>query len=240
VSLGTIVDKGARRPGSLFIDGLGSSEMGFSLFRAIHTPRTNVFNRCIGKPLEWVDATVLDDEGRKLPPYQIGKLGVKSPTITPGYWNDSLLTERTRMNGYWLTWDMFYYDEEKNFFHVDRIPDVIHTKKGPVYSLQTEELLMKFCPELADCTVVGVPEDGKEGLLVPIALVRLKKFVVSEPDNLAAKLNQVLSTHQRQTLARVIIATEQVIPLGPTGKVLKRDLREKYKGILAGNTSGGK
>lgn len=59
---------GKRLPGSLFIDGLGSSEMGFSLFRNVHTPGTELYNRCIGKPLDWVDAAVLDDNGEPLPP----------------------------------------------------------------------------------------------------------------------------------------------------------------------------
>ena len=64
---------------------------------------------------------------------------MRAPTITPGYWNDSLLTVRSRLAGYWLTGDLVYRDGNGELFHVDRVPDAIKTRSGMVYSLVVEE-----------------------------------------------------------------------------------------------------
>jgi long-chain acyl-CoA synthetase len=234
ISVGTREKNGQTTTGSIFIDGLGSSEMGFSLFRMVHTPETELYHRCIGTALDWVDAVVLGEHGEKLPPYRIGKLGVKSPTITPGYWNDSVLTMRSQVNGYWLTGDLFYHDEQGRFFHVDRIPDAIKTADGVFYSLQNEELLMRHFPELADCTIIGVPEDDTYS--VPVALVRLKAGVAVDLKALKEKINVLLKAEKKLPLKLVLQADPKSIPLGPTGKVLKRELRDQYRLLFADKT----
>jgi acyl-coenzyme A synthetase/AMP-(fatty) acid ligase len=223
--------EGVKQPGSVFIDGLGSSEMGFSLFRNVHTLATSNYNRCIGKPLDWVDAAVLGENGERLPPYRVGKLGVKSPTITPGYWNDSALTARSQVNGYFLTGDMFYQDENGRFFHVDRIPDVIKTTGGPVYSLETEEFLIKNFSLVSDCTVVAAP--GENGAQVAVVVVRLKKGEVEDSETLLASFNQELLNAGKRPLGGLIFGELTDIPLGPTGKVLKRELREYFRELFA-------
>lgn len=226
IARGHRIVKGEQVPGSVFIDGLGSSEMGFSLFRNVHTPGSKTFDRCIGAPLDFVEAAVLSDDGEKLPPYRVGKLGVKSPTITPGYWNDSVLTARSQLSGYFLTGDLFYYDEQGRFFHVDRVPDAIRTDKGVVYSLQTEEFLLKNFVEIADCTVVATPDDRDR--TVAVAVVRLKRGVERQADSLLNRFNERLEAAGRLRLAAVALGDSRDFPLGPTGKVLKRELREQF------------
>jgi acyl-coenzyme A synthetase/AMP-(fatty) acid ligase len=226
ISVGTRNKDGKEVPGSIFIDGLGSSEMGFSLFRMVQTPDSAIYNRCIGTALEWVDAAIIGENGEKLSPFKVGKLGVRSPSITPGYWNDSILTARARVHGYWLTGDLFYQDEQGRFFHVDRIPDAITTEKGMLYSLQTEEFLMRHFKELADCTIVGAPlSDSHSGA---VALVRLNAGVTSSEELLLAVFNEKLISESMTPLKVVVKADPKSIPLGPTGKVLKRELRDQY------------
>ncbi len=227
IEKGHHVVEGRNSPGSIFIDGLGSSEMGFSLFRNVHTATTEHYNRCIGKPLDWVDAAVLDEQGNRLPPYRVGKLGVKSPTITPGYWNDSALTAKSTLNGYFLTGDLFYTDVEGRFFHVDRIPDAIKTKHGTIYSLETEEWLIKNYPEILDCTVVAAP--ASDGMESAVAIIRLKHGVHRDGDLLLAKLNVGLGAAAKKPLASVFFGELSDFPLGPTGKVLKREMRELFR-----------
>jgi len=234
IAKGHRVVEGRKVAGSIFIDGLGSSEMGFSLFRNVHTLGTEHYNRCIGKPLDWVDAVVLGDNGEELPPRRIGKLGVKSPTITSGYWNDSLLTARSQVNGYFLTGDMFYRDEEGRFFHVDRIPDVIQTKHGVLYSLETEEILLKAFPELSDITVVAAPEEG--GASIGVAVTRVRPGSVGDSDDLLERFNEVLGTKGKVLLGSVVLAELEDVPLGPTGKVLKRELRDHFRDCFRKST----
>ena len=122
-------------PGSQFIDGLGSSEMGMANFGQVTTPETERDDRCVGRPLEGVTAAVLDEDGQEVPDGTVGLLGVKTPSRTPGYWNDPRLTASFESNGWWLTGDLARRDAEGRFYHLDRTVDVIDTETGPVYSL---------------------------------------------------------------------------------------------------------
>jgi hypothetical protein len=114
----------------VFTDGLGSSETGYSLFHNGHQPGKPKFERCVGKPMSFAEAAVLAEDGTPLPPGEPGRLGVRSPTLTPGYWNDSLTFHRLRLGGYWLTGDLAYRDEENNFYHLDRAPDADADRRG--------------------------------------------------------------------------------------------------------------
>ncbi len=229
-SLGNHVKDGRVVAGSLFIDGMGSSEMGFSLFRNLHGAGPSVFDRCVGTPLEWVDAAVLSESGELLPAGEVGRLGVRGPSITRGYWNDSQLTYRSQLSGYWLTGDLAYHDGEGRFYHVDRTPDVVHTGAGPLYSLRTEELLLKSFPELADCSVIAVPKgDGTEGGLL---LARVRGHEWTSGDQLLDDANRVLDERGWPCLSAALIVTPEDIPLGTTGKVLKNLLRERYRGFF--------
>ncbi|NRQ38555.1 acyl--CoA ligase [Nonomuraea sp. NN258] len=226
---------GETLPGSQFIDGLGSSEMGMALFGQITSPETARADRCVGKAQAAViKAAVLDENGAEVPDGTVGLLGVITPSRTPGYWNDSRLTRSFELNGYWLTGDVARRDAEGNFYHLDRTVDVIDTAHGPVYSLPIEEILIADCADLVqDCSVVGVP--GPAGQR-PIAVVRLQADAVgAAAEEVREKANKALADAGLATLAAVVIArTDADYPLGPTGKVLKRELRTRHAALFAG------
>jgi acyl-coenzyme A synthetase/AMP-(fatty) acid ligase len=224
---------GGALPGSQFIDGLGSSEMGMALFGGLTTPETPRNDRCVGKPQEAViRAAVLDDDGNELPDGTVGLLGVITPSRTPGYWKNPRLTESFELNGFWLTGDLARRDAEGYYYHLDRTVDVIDTLAGPVYSLPIEEVLIADCADLVqDCSVVGVPAPDGRGQL-PIAVVRLQAGAAA--DLLLEKANKELATAGLATLAEVVIArTPEDFPLGPTGKVLKRELRTRHADMFS-------
>lgn len=222
------------RPGSSFVDGLGSSEMGMALFRRVSTPETELYARCIGKPVAIVErVAVLDDSGRELGSGRAGRLGVRTPTVTAGYWNDSAMTARSFLSGYWLTGDIVRRDEQGYFFHLDRVPDVIHTSDGPLYSLPMEEAILAGCPAIADCAIVAVAARCSDGSSEPFATVRLKPEAHA-PADLLATLNDALARRLQPALGGALVARSAAdFPLGPTGKVLKRRLRERFADVLA-------
>lgn len=222
-------------PGSRFVDGLGASELGMALFQRISTPETTSYGRCIGQPIEVVEeAAVLDPEGQPLPPQQAGLLGVKSPTITPGYWNDTLRTVKSRLRGYWLTGDVVYRDEQGMFFHLDRQQDVIASAEGPVYSLPMEEILLLH-QHIADCAVVGVG-NGMNSTQRPIGVAVLSPGSSVDRTVLLGEVNRELAAAGHATLADLRIARSSAeFPVGPTGKVLKRQLRESLGGTTHGS-----
>ncbi len=218
-------------PGSVFVDGLGSSEMGFSVFRQEHTYDSSDYGRCVGTPVHWAQAEILTDDGLRLGPNQVGRLAVRSPSITPGYWNDPELTAAARRGEFFLTGDVAYRDERGRFYQVDRVPDVIHTPTGPAYSLVMEELILNALPEVKDCSVVALTDDA--GRSAPAAVLHLEPEMVvqmpSEADTLItlnAVLRADLKTPGVKLLVAVVFMERHDVPHGPTGKVLKRALRD--------------
>ncbi|EKX68288.1 long-chain fatty acid--CoA ligase [Streptomyces ipomoeae] len=245
--------KRVRVDGSVFVDGLGSSEAGYSVFHNRHTKDTSAYSRRVGKPISFAEAAVLAEDGTPLPPGQIGRLGLKSPTLTPGYWNDSVTWNRMRLGGYWLTGDLAHQDEEGNFYHLDRAPDAIRTRAGIVFSTRTEELLLAELPGLADCTVVGVAPDGVradwdgDGEAEAYALLQLADAdgdagaEVAEDDAGDAgaeggegdavwteRVNTVLTNAGFPPLSRALRMKPDDVAKGATGKVLKRVMRDRF------------
>lgn len=218
--------------GSCFIDNLGSSEFGFAAFRNVHKPgqRANErYDRCIGRPFDWVDAAVLNDAGDELPFGEVGKLGVRARSVTPGYWNDTLLSEKNRLGGYWLTGDLAYRTNNGVFYHVDRISDAIATRDGMLYSCQAEELVLKNCEEVFDCSIVGVEESNGERVAVMTA------EVTQEVDQ-TALLERVNKLFARQGFPKLhrLVFEESRRDTGVTGKKLKRVLRTRLSEVAEG------
>ena len=104
--------------GSRFIDAFSSPSFCSSLFEIVHKSVKQDSGRCLGKPFDWVEAQVFDDKDSPVPVMTPGKLGVKASTALSGYWNNSLLTERKRVQGYWLTGDYVYKSSDGCYYHV--------------------------------------------------------------------------------------------------------------------------
>jgi acyl-coenzyme A synthetase/AMP-(fatty) acid ligase len=215
--------------GSTYIDGLGSSEMGSSLFQVQFDSSSRNHFRCVGKPQPWVTAVVLDEHSHELEANQVGRLGVRSPSLTSGYWNDCALTEKFRERGYWITGDLVYRDTKGNFYHVDRITDCIETRAGPMYSLLTEEHILNRFPEIFDCCVYGAsdPQTGQQLAVVQVEILSGKQSF-EYLSSLLDRINQHLATMNLPPAGGIVqdLRNETYAPEGVTGKILKRTLRE--------------
>lgn len=212
-------------PGSQFVDGLGSSEMGHTMFHMTHGPDTKRYGRCIGRPHHFVQVAVLDENAEELPTGQIGQLGIKSPTLAPAYWNDSVTTWRTRRNGWYLTGDVVYRDADGFYYHLDRAVDSVDLGDGNwLYTAMSEERIMAACPDVRDCTVVAVREGDRVVTDVLLLLRNNADPGVDRRPAVAGALGEAAAA----TLRRVVAATDDDIITGPTGKVRKFALRERY------------
>jgi acyl-coenzyme A synthetase/AMP-(fatty) acid ligase len=223
----TVTSRGRERiPGSVFVDGLGSSEMGHSHFFIAHTPDTNRYSRCIGRPHSFADAAVFGADGEQLPPGQVGELGTRSATLSLGYWNDSATTYRTRFGGYFLTGDLVYRDEEGYFYHLDRKADAVDLGDGRfLYTAASEERILASCPEVLDCTLVAVRENGT---VVTDVLLQLEASADPAIDR-TAQVRAALPEHVAATLRHVVaVDDDDNVPLTPTGKVRKFVLRQRH------------
>jgi len=219
----TVTREGRKRiAGSHFIDGLGSSEMGHNGFHVTHTPDSDHYGRRIGRPYKFAEVAVLDEDGDELPAGTVGRLGFRSPTLSPGYWNDSVTTFRARLNGWYLTGDLVYSDDEGNYYHVDRDPDSV-VGEG-YYTALSEERILAACKDILDCTVVIVPEDGQ---IVTDVLLELAPDADPDTDRTEV-IRTALGERVGGTLNRVVAVRHEDIPVTVTGKVRKFMLREKH------------
>ncbi|MCD9194594.1 class I adenylate-forming enzyme family protein [Streptomyces albireticuli] len=222
-------------PGSVIDDGLGSSELGWAALRRVITPDSPPRARHLGRRVPISEVAVLREDGSHADPGEVGLLGVRGDSIARGYWNDSDTTYRSTLAGYWLSGDLVHRTEEGDFFHVDRAVDRIRTEAGDGYSALMEEELLLGLDEVADCAVVAGHDHDRT---VPVALVRLYDRAAGgnggapparDAVDLLRRANAVLDRIGQPRLALLEIAASPAdLPLGPTGKVLKRQLREKY------------
>jgi acyl-coenzyme A synthetase/AMP-(fatty) acid ligase len=221
-----------RIPGSSFVDGLGSTEMGHSAFHITHRPETNRYGRCIGVPHLFVEVALLDiTTGEEVPVGQVGHFGLKSPTLSPGYWNDSTQTYRNRLNGYYLTGDLLYRDEEGYYYHVDRAVDAIDLGDGNwLYTAMSEERILRAIPQVRDCTVVSGQSD--DGTVVTDVLLALHTEADPAADHTEA-VRSALTEAAARTLRKVMVVSDDRLILGPTGKVRKFLMRQRHLAEMA-------
>ncbi len=225
-------------PGSRFIDAFGSSELGMALFRRESTLDDLAPQRSIGRPVDIAVAKILDTRtGEELPPGRVGLLAVRSPTITSGYWQKPQLTHSCWQGGYFITGDMAFC-KEGEFFHVDRQVDVIDTPEGPVYTLPLEEAVQQV-PGVCDAAVIGVAPNGSDATRV-LAIILLERETTVAVDLIADRAAHALRQELRsqyggaldQAVAVAVVRSLSFLPVGATGKVLKRNLRDLAPAIL--------
>lgn len=179
-------------------------------------------------PVGW-DVGIIDDDGKLLPPGEIGEIIGFSSFLMPEYYK---IPEKTAEaiwrdeNGktYLKTGDMGKLDEDGFLYIMDRKKDMIISGGINIFPGDIEEVLAKH-PEVQDCTVVGV-SDEKWGE-TPMALVILYEGASVSESDLLPWLNSQLAKYQR--VSKIVFRDE--FPRNALGKVLKKDLRQEYEGI---------
>ncbi|MCG8927687.1 class I adenylate-forming enzyme family protein [Lentzea sp. CC55] len=225
-------------PPAVFYDRFGATELGWGIMVQPRSLASQRNDRCVGRPDAVAEVAVLRPDGTRAEPGEIGLFGAKGPTITAGYWNDSDATYRSRLGGWWLSGDLAYQDADGDFYQVDRAVDAIETEHGTAHSVRLEEFLLSEVPVISDCTVVAGRHRGRT---VPVAVVATADAGLT-PDTLLDTANGALRSAGLLELAVLELATDEGdIPQGVTGKVLKRQLRDKYAALeellAAGSTS---
>lgn len=227
------VEKGAnlsllgwRLRGSLFMEMLGTSEVGSAALVKISTVYTRRYNRYVGRQtLIGPKVKVADAQGRALPAGVPGRLMVSGPTLFKGYWNLHEKLHHVTVDGWWWTGDMALKDRQGRIFHLDREADMVTSREGPVFGLPIEEVLLK-CNDIGEAAVIGVPHPS-QGCL-PVAVVHSLSGAPVDPKRTLEAANEVLAPNQRLH-AVIDVGQPQRIPRGLTGKVLKRELRDRYR-----------
>jgi len=219
-------------PGSRFNDTLGSTEMGYGGFGISHRFDSHRYGRCVGKAQPFAEIILVDTQtGQEVATGEVGMVAMKSPTLALGYWNDSVNYFRTRLNGYYLTGDLMYRDEDGYFYHMDRVSDAVNLGGGNwLYTALSEERILTHCPDVRDCTVLAVR--GDDGQLVIELLLLLAADADAARDR-DGEVGAALGAAAGALPRRIVTVPDEEIVLGPTGKVRKFLMRER---LLATST----
>ena len=185
-------------------------------------PRSHLL-RSAGKPYPWVEMKIVDvDSGSDMATGDVGELWTRSEQNMNGYWNKPEETAKTITEDGWLkTGDAGYLDEEGYLFLTDRVKDMIVSGGENVYPAEVENALASF-PGIAEVAVIGVPSE-RWGETVKAVIV-LKAGATAEPAAIMAHAKTLLAGYKCPTSVDFI----EALPRNPTGKVLKKDLREPY------------
>ncbi|OQS34535.1 class I adenylate-forming enzyme family protein [Chromobacterium haemolyticum] len=219
-------------PRGRFTDMFGASELGMSQFFKVSTPEQVASKRTVGAAASYARCDVLTPQGELLPDGQPGYIGVRSPTVTPGYYGQPHLTALTTLNGYWLTGDIGLRLDNGEFVHLDRIVDAVPTPLGvPAYTLLLEEHLLSHA-DLFDVSVIGVSRGPtrEEAVLV---LARGKAGAALDADEVLRQALDCFPFKGRgalpdYTVCVGVLGDDYALPVGSTGKVLKRVERDQF------------
>jgi 2-aminobenzoate-CoA ligase len=153
------------RTGVKIIDGIGSTEM---LHIFISATEEEVRPGSTGRAVRGYQATVLGENGHTLPPGQIGKLAVRGCTGCK-YLGDPEQQKKYVQNGWNVTGDSYRMDEDGYFWYQARTDDLIISSGYNISGVEVENVLLDHS-KVAECAVVGVPDDDR-GQLVKAFIV---------------------------------------------------------------------
>jgi long-chain acyl-CoA synthetase len=191
---------------------------------ATEGPRERLL-RSAGKPFPWVELRIVDPAtGADCARGEVGEVWTRSVQNFKGYWARPDETARTVTPDGWLkSGDAGYLDDEGYLFLTDRVKDMIISGGENVYPAEVENALAEH-PAVADVAVIGVPDD-RWGETVK-AIVVPRPGAAADADDIIAFARARLAHYKCPT--SVDLAT--ALPRNPSGKLLKRELREPYWG----------
>ncbi|MGW1884554.1 acyl-CoA synthetase [Streptomyces sp. NPDC001970] len=207
-----------RLPELAFYNCFGQSEIGplaTVLGPAEHEGR---MDSC-GRPVRHVEAKVVDEDGKDVQDGTAGEIVYRSPQLCEGYWDKRQETEEAFRDGWFRSGDLAVRDSEGYYTIVDRVKDVINSGGVLVASRQVEDALYTH-PSVAEAAVVGLPDDR---WIEAVTAVVVPRDDVTEDEILA---------HAREKLPhfkapkRVLFVDE--LPRNASGKILKRELRDRF------------
>jgi acyl-CoA synthetase (AMP-forming)/AMP-acid ligase II len=177
--------------------------------------------RSCGRPMFGCDIRVVDADGVPLPPGEVGEIVVRGDCVMKGYWNRLEATASAIRDGWFHSGDAGYFDERGYLYIYDRVKDMIVSGAENVYPAEVESVLFAH-PAVADAAVIGVP-DERWGETVK-AVVVLAPGAQATADEIIDFCRDKIAGYKRPRSVDFVDA----LPRNPTGKILKRELRERY------------
>jgi long-chain acyl-CoA synthetase len=182
--------------------------------------------RAAGRAIPGTDIKIVDTAtGDEVPTGEVGEIWIRGPQVMVGYWKmPEETTKSIRPDGFFRSGDAGYMDGDGYIYIHDRVKDMIVSGGENIYPAEVENVLMGH-PAVADCAVIGVPDD-KWGE-TPKAMVVVKSGT-DLGDGFAADVIGYCREHLARFKCPTSVDVIDAIPRNPSGKVLKKDLRAPF------------
>jgi long-chain acyl-CoA synthetase len=204
-----------RRFGCAVLEGYGLSETSPTVsFNHHDRPRKP---GSIGTPIHDVEVRLLTDDGHDVARGEVGEIAVRGPGVMKGYWNRPEETAAAIPDGWLRTGDLAREDQDGYLYIVDRKKDLIIRGGYNIYPREIEEVLHEH-PAVALAAVIGVPDERLGEEVAAAVVLRAEK--TATPDELREFTKERLAAYKYPR--RIWLA--DALPLGPSGKVLKREI----------------
>ncbi|MDL5199512.1 acyl-CoA synthetase [Streptomyces sp. ALI-76-A] len=207
-----------RLPKLAFYNCFGQSEIGPLATVLAPDEHKGRMGSC-GRPVLFVDARVVDEDGNDVPDGTPGEVVYRSPQLCEGYWDKPEETAEAFRDGWFHSGDLAVRDAHGYFTIVDRVKDVINSGGVLIPSRQVEDALYTH-ESVAEVAVIGLPDDR---WIEAVTAVVVPRGAADEAELIA---------HAREKLAhfkapkRVVFVDE--LPRNASGKILKRELRDRF------------
>ncbi|HOZ45579.1 MAG TPA: long-chain fatty acid--CoA ligase [Candidatus Hydrogenedentes bacterium] len=203
---------------------------GYGLSETSPVASFNVLDRpsrpgSIGVPVWGVDMRLMREDGSFASTGEVGEIVIRGHNLMKGYYKKPAASAEAVVNGWLHTGDLATMDEDGYFFIVDRKKDLIIRGGMNIYPREIEEVLYTH-PDIQEAAVIGIPDElrGEEVK----ACVSLRKDADVTVDALRAFCSEHLAKYKVPKQIEIL----PDLPKGPTGKILKRELRQAARSVV--------
>jgi fatty-acyl-CoA synthase len=174
-----------------------------------------------GRPLDGVELRIVGPAGESLSPRRVGEIVCRTALVMKGYWNLPEETAKAFDGDWFRTGDAGYLDEAGFLYIYDRVKDMIISGGENIYPAEVESALYGH-PAIADVAVIGVP-DEQWGEAV-------KAIIVPKPGSRPSEAEMIAYARERIAGYKLPKSVDfvETLPRTPSGKILKRELRDRY------------
>jgi len=177
--------------------------------------------RSCGKPWPGAEAAILGPDGAPVALGEVGEIAIRGDCVMKGYWNRAEATASAIRDGWMMTGDAGFQDADGYFYVHDRMKDMIITGGENVYPAEVENALFG-APGVADVAVIGVPSErwGEEVKAIVVA----PAGEAGDPAAIIAWARERIAGFKAPKSVDFV----EALPRNASGKVLRRELRERY------------
>ncbi|HET7579474.1 MAG TPA: fatty acyl-CoA synthetase [Bacillales bacterium] len=178
----------------------------------------------VGRPCLNMETKVVDESDCEVPPGTLGEIVHRSPHVMAGYFHDEEKSKAAFAKEWFHTGDLGFFDDDGYLTVVDRKKDMIKTGGENVASLEVEEVLYQH-PYVNEVSVIGVPHPHWTEAVTAVIIGRQNVKVKEE------ELRDFCKERLAAFKVPKFFVMAEDLPRNPSGKILKRELREQYKGL---------